>query len=232
MSVMTGMSPTRAAFGGMNVVWEEILPLGRPLSLAAGAVFRPAERQEEAFYYLAKGEMALIQAQENGREQRIFHLYPGMLLNEVYVLGQLSAPFPGVDCFYSCLADAEFYEFPGRLLHDEAFVSGHPRLIINLLYTLCFKILFMHTTLSNVRSGDAVTRYCRFCLQIAEANGGASEFSAATSRAQTAELLGLHATSLFRAIQKLQKQGILGEVSRDRVEIMDMDALKRIAFGQ
>ena len=86
----------------------------------------------------------------------------------------------------------------------------------------------MHTALSQT-SGSTLAKVCRFCLQLALDAEDAARIVPGISQAQMADRMGMHRTSLLRALRELKKRGVIHTLNEDALLIADMDALRRLA---
>ena len=65
---------------------------------------------------------------------------------------------------------------------------------------------------------------------MSQASGNARELSPGISQTELANLLGVHRISLLRVIQKLKRDGVLQELTRDRLVIKDLEKLRSLAM--
>lgn len=214
----------------LNRCWEEVLPLAQPQEFPRGSRLILNTLKKNYFYYLAKGRIAIVQNVENGKERTISMLEAGTLINVTHSLARQFTDFFQKGCHFSCLTDIMLYRFEGELLQDVEFIRRYPHLIANLMASLSIKILAQHNTLSNFGTGGALTRICRFCLNLSNANGGAEEFAPQISQTQLARLLGMDRATLVRLLQKLRRLGVILELNHDRLVIGDMKKLRQLAM--
>lgn len=213
----------------LNRCWEKVLHLAQKESYPRGRYLVLNALPEGSFYYLEKGRLNILHGAVNGRVQNMLYMQPGSLINVADSLGRQNTDFRDGGCQFYCFTDVVLWRFEGGLLRDEHFIREHPDLIANLMASLGVKLLAMHNTLSNVGTGGALAKICRFCLNMAEAGDGATTLAPRISQTELANMLGMHRSSLLRSIQELKLRGVLVELTRDRLVIGDMERLRRLA---
>ncbi|MBD5646937.1 MAG: Crp/Fnr family transcriptional regulator [Desulfovibrio sp.] len=211
---------------GVNKPWEVILPEGRKLTVRGPSLFEPFGDRLD-FYYLASGIILVMHADMEGNERATLRIGPGCLFNESPALAGFDAP----DSPFLCQTDCTVYGFSHALLHDPAFVAARPELIINLMNGLGVKLLMHHTSLSNFVGVSAVARVSRFLCALALRRHSLA-FDPGMTQEDLATLLGMHRATLVRALHELRRQGALLRFTKRRVEIGDMEILKRLAGTQ
>lgn len=211
--------------GPMNLPWKDALGLARARSLPARStlVLHGAELLD--FYYLAHGRIRLMHSAEDGCARSMLRIGPGNLFNEATALAGFDAP----DCCFYCLQTCEIFRFPGRLLHDAAFVSSHPELITNLMISLATKLLVMHVGLSTTAGTSALRRLCRYFLSLSRRNGDALEFAPGLTQDELATFLGLHRATVVRALGELRRKGAIVRFTKRQMRIGDMELLRSLA---
>ena len=96
------------------------------------------------------------------------------------------------------------------------------------MQSLGIKLMTMHTALSQT-SGSTLAKVGRFCLQLALDAEDAARIVPGISQAQMADRLGMHRTSLLRALRELRKRGVIHTLNERSLVIADMEALRRLA---
>lgn len=214
----------------LNSMWSQMLSLASRQEHRKGSYLYLYNDPEHSFYFLEKGRITILHGASNGQIQNMLYMQPGTLINVAHALGSALTSFLDSGCQFYCLTDVTLWKFPGSLLHDEEFIRSHPALIENLLSSMGLKLLLMHNTLSNSGTGNALTKLCRFCLNLSQAGGNASELVPGISQTKLANLLGIHRISLLRAIQKLKAEGVIKELTKERLIILDSEKLRDLAM--
>jgi len=220
-----------ATLPDVNGIWSQLLHLASRQEHPRGSYLYLYNDPEHSFYYLEKGRVTILHGAANGRIQNMLYMLPGTLINVAHALGSSLTAFLDSGCQFYCLTEVILWKFPGTLLHDRSFISTHPEHIENLMSSIGLKLLLMHNTLSNAGTGNALTRLCRFCLNMSQANDDAKELIPHLSQAELANLLGIHRVSLLRAIQKLKHDGVLQELTKDRLSISDLEKLRELSMS-
>lgn len=219
-----------ATLPDINGMWAQTLFLAARQEHSKGTYLYLYDDPQHSFYYLEQGRITILHGAANGRTQNMLYVQPGTLINVAHALGSALTSFLDSGCQFYCLADVTLWKFPGSLLHDREFIRTHPELIDNLMTSMGLKLLLMHNTLSNSGTGSALTKICRFCLNMAQAHGDALELVPNISQSELANLLGIHRISLLRAIQKLKAEGVLTELTKDSLIISDLEKLRELSM--
>ena len=219
-----------ATIPGINQMWAQLLFLAARQEHARGTYLYLYDDPEHSFYFLEKGRVTILHGATNGQVQNMLYMQPGTLLNVAHALGSSMTRFLDSGCQFFCLTDVVLWKFPGSLLHDQDFIRSHPAFIENLMSSIGLKLLLMHNTLSNSGTGNTLSKLCRFCLNMSQASGNARELSPGISQTELANLLGVHRISLLRVIQKLKRDGVIQELTRDSLVIKDLEKLRSLAM--
>lgn len=219
-----------ASVPALNEKWAGLLHLARREEHARGTTIFPYSDPEHSFYYLAGGRLTILHGTASGRVQNMLYMEPGTLINVAHAAGYVITDFLDSGCQFFCLSDVVLWRFPGSLLHDPDFIRTYPDYIENLMASIGLKLLLMHNTLASSATGSAVCRVCRFCFNMSLANGNARELVPNISQAQLANLLGMHRISLLRVLQQLKEEGVLEELTSERLVIRDPDRLRALAM--
>lgn len=219
-----------ATIPGINQMWAQLLFLAAKQEHARGTYLYLYDDPEHSFYFLEKGRVTILHGATNGQVQNMLYMQPGTLLNVAHALGSAMTRFLDSGCQFFCLTDVTLWKFPGSLLHDQDFIRSHPAFIENLMSSIGLKLLLMHNTLSNSGTGNTLTKLCRFCLNLSQAQGNALNLKPGISQTELANLLGVHRISLLRVIQKLKRDGVLQELTRDSLIIKNPERLRSLAM--
>lgn len=231
MPHISSLSFYTATLPPLNKEWEEVFQFTTELEYPQGTQLTLNTERENFFYFLEKGRISLVHDTENGRTRTISTMEEaGTLINVTHALARQMTDFIEKGCHFHCITDVTLRRFDGKLLHDVEFIRAYPHLVANLMASLGVKILAHHTILSHFGTGGALTRICRFCLNLSDANGGAEEFAPQISQTQLARLLGMDRATLVRLLQKLRRLGVILELNHDRLVIGDMKKLRQLAM--
>ncbi|MCF8039940.1 MAG: Crp/Fnr family transcriptional regulator [Desulfohalobiaceae bacterium] len=206
---------------GENRIWKEVLDLGTPCTFPERHV-QPGI-PGEGFYFIKKGTVRLAYTSLAGQERIVLIIGQDSLFNEIPALK--SQVTPGVG--FHCIEKVEAYRFPASLLTDTEFISTYPHLISNLLQSMAMKsaMLFSHATEGIFSS--TTSRLCQILLSMAR-----DQKDSGLSQTDVANMLGVHQTTIARAVRTLRKQSIIGRFTKNELQVLDEERLKAIAHGR
>lgn len=209
--------------GGCTQAWEETLHLGVRRAHARGAIVNPSPEEVFDIFYIERGKVRIIFDSVEGRNRAVALFEAGSMFNLACAATRREASGQ-----FECAEDSIIWRIPGRLLHDPDFLSLYPALVHCVIHQLGTLVLTYHTALTDMLLDDFIIRFCRFLLSLS-IERDSLEFSPGGSQEKIAALLGVHRTTLARAIQRLKKEGIIASFTKRRVEILDLERLRRMA---
>lgn len=208
---------------GLNLPWARLIHEGEkyvsPPHATLGHLLPCLD-----FFFLHSGRMLVTHSDSEGRERIMFYFGSGMLFNEASAAANLDAP----DSPFICQEECVYYRFPHSMLHDPAFVSENPDLVINLMTGLGIKLLIHHTSLGNYAGIPALARVSRFFISLVKKHGSLS-FDPDMSQEAMATLLGMNRATLVRSLHELRKNGAIKRCAKHALEIGDLDVLQGFA---
>ncbi len=209
----------------LNRPWAEVLHLAKKYEYPKRARVRFPPDMDRDFYYISKGQVCLQVSSVEGKERMTNYFGEGCLFNlaTVFFEGFEDA---GVWVF---LEDSVIWRFPGKLLHDEKFVSEYPRLIVNLLRSFSFTLLTQYTWLTEMFLANPLPRVARYLVGLSVAAGSENCFVGVTQQ-DAALQLGMHRGTLSAALKELKDEGIISEFSRGHLQILDINRLRQISM--
>ena len=86
--------------------------------------------------------------------------------------------------------------------------------------------------LTSLRADTDIVNVSRFILRLYGEHGKKLTFNIAYSQQDIADILGVHRTTVARAIRKLKEDDILIRMSRYEIVISDLDGLKKVAHDE
>lgn len=202
----------------LNRPWEEILHYAVRTVYPKDAVI--PHQNIEGMYYLLQGSVGIFYTSSCGRERLTLCIEPGCLFNEARTLSGYNP-----DGRFVCTSKAEVWRFPKHLLEDSAFIREHPTQIANLLRSMGIKMLIHYTFLADMGTGSHVAHLCRFILSLARKNSNSTTFPCHMTQQAVADLLGIHRTTLARALQQLKQCGVISSFTSKIVRINDWSKL-------
>lgn len=208
----------------LNLPWEQVLHLAKKYEYPKRNRVRFSKDMDVDFYYLAQGRVCLQVSSPAGKERMTNYFGEGCLFNLAAVFYQ-GFEDSGSWVF---LEDSIIWRFPGSLLHDEAFVSRYPALIINLMQSISFNMLTQYTWLTEMFMADPLPRVSRYLIGLAAA-AGSEDCIVGITQQDAALQLGMHRGTLSAALKELKEKGVIAEFSRGRLRILDITALRRLS---
>ena len=176
------------------------------------------------FYYIINGKIKLSYVNNNGNERTILYASTGTLMNVPTVLtGDLE------DCIVECVMPTKIAIFDAKLLQDPKFVYKYPDLFINLLKSLSLHLV-IHARRLRASSADfSIRQVASFICELVDKNSGQLVFTPNLSQQDLAILLGIHRTTVTRALVQLRKANIVSKFTKHEVRVLDLEKLKRFA---
>lgn len=206
---------------GLNTPWEKILASGtavtfRPKFIISG---RTSNREADGMYYIKRGCVRLSNISSNGQERIILYMGKGCVFNEVPML-QFST-----DYIFTCTEQVEAIFWNKKIL-DSEFIRKYPELISNLMLSMSKKSQSFYAQLCVTRSYDSFVNVCRALYSMHMFNREKGEVVPRLTQLDLAAFLGIHRSSLHKALNRLEKEGIIGKYSRNKLTIYDAERLK------
>ena len=162
-----------------------------------------------------------------GKEVKALYYNQNAIFNEARTFSVLNP-----DCTFVCVEDCELCFFSREIFKGTDFIRSYPHIIQNLLSTMGEKMLLHYYALTSLRADTDIVNVSRFILQLYREHGKKLTFNIAYSQQDIADILGVHRTTVARAIRKLKEDDILVRMSRYEIVISDLDGLKKVAHDE
>ncbi len=201
----------------LNAPWREILHKGKKCLMPKGHRETCIGTQ---FFLIISGRVRLEFSGRTGWDNCSLHLGPGCLFNEATVLRKVSRS----QLRFLCLEDTEAWSFPISLLHNEEFVAEYPKLYVNLAQSMAIKLSELLLYLMYARGGSSLCRISGMLLKLSQ-----SKNPQKMSQSDVAMMLGLHPTTVARHMRTLRERGIIGVFTKNRLEVLNMPELQKLA---
>ncbi|MFQ3621483.1 MAG: Crp/Fnr family transcriptional regulator [Spirochaetales bacterium] len=143
-----------------------------------------------------------------------------------------AAYFNGMPVYalYSAVIDSIAYFFPRKILEGFIFPK-YPELFKNLTSFLAYKVGVLLHHLCDLQSTDLQGKVCRLLCDLAQYGKNRSEIYPHITQQEMAIALGMHRATFNRIISQLRDAGILGQVTKKRIQILDLERLVQLAEG-
>lgn len=209
-----------------NSVWEEVLHLGQRQRYSKNAIIGGNDEHVDSLQYLYKGRIKMSRFNVEGNEKILFYIEKGNLFGEV--------PFwsgePMISTFIAT-EPCEVYSFSRQCIKDQ-IMSNYPHLVVNLLEGMANKTYIISGHAGGLES--LVSRASKVLIYVAEREHGVITdakviCAKGISQQELANILGVHRVTLNHAIGQLKKQGIIGEMTKSTLVILDYGRLLELA---
>lgn len=210
-----------ARIKALNAPWKEVLCLAIRMVFPKHSVI--PHHNCGCMYYLHKGTVVITYSSAGGQDRIALYIEPESLFNEAR---SLSGYEPGGE--FRCIEDTILYRFPPDILSQD-FIRTYPHLVQNLLQSMGGKMLIHYSFLADMGTGRHVTHVARFIVSLSQRNENKSIFPSGVTQQEVADLLGVHRTTLARAIQQLKLLGVIETFTAREVRISNYLLLRRMA---
>lgn len=206
---------------GLNTPWEKVLSEGtamafRPKCIISG---RNSNMYGDGIYYIKRGSVKLSNISSTGQERIILYMGKGCVFNEVPML-QFSN-----DYIFTCLEQADVVFWNKKILSSE-FIRKYPELISNLMFSMSRKSQNFYSQLCVTRSYNSFVNVCRALYSMYMFNREKGAVVPRLTQLDLAAFLGIHRSSLHKALNRLKEEGIIGTYSRGNLPVYDAERLK------
>ena len=208
----------------------DILNFGTRYEFCKGESILPDEKFDKVFYYIDRGCITLYHDIYNGKSVPIIKFYEGNTFATSISIVSDYTNFRTYDIHYICEENTVIWSFPSKIITDRDMIVKYPDVIAYVLRQQCIKTLIMHNNFTMRNQDSAEKMICNFILNMSIDNGSSTNFNPRISQTELALSLGIHRTTLARAVRKLREKRVLGIFSSTQLEIIDMDKLKLIAM--
>lgn len=205
--------------------WRSALSLGRVCQQKKGT-FLISSPESRTFGFLTRGRICSIHSSGSGGAQTMLFFGPDTLFRETYMFSGFCLSLP----HFQALTDVEFCLFEGDMLHDKTFAATHTLLMTSMLYSVTVKLSLFDALLS-IKScksvEEKVAMWLYYCFDVK----GRRSFSPGISQLELSLLLGVHKSSLNKAILRFKSHGILGCFTKTQISILEEKRLFAVANG-
>lgn len=205
----------------LNLPWEDALEFGEPVTFSPGETLYSTYESGRYFYYLKKGSLQSWYVDELGNP--VLHLFmrSGVLFNEMIC-------FSGIhkNDFMIFVEKSSAYRFDRTTLFTREFCSRFSSLLLNAACSIARKGLILSEFRNAFANMDIINDVARILYTISS-----SCERIEITQDLMAKILRVDRSSITRIIKRLKEMGVIAKATKKEVEIKDMEALKRLAFG-
>lgn len=206
----------------LNLPWEKALHQGTPISFSARSILSGNRSSDSGLYYIRRGVVRLSNIALNGQERVMLYMGKGTLFNEIPML-QFSH-----DYLFTCMEQTDTVFWPKKRLNED-FIREYPLLMFNFLESMSAKSRNFYTQLCNLRAYNSFGNVCRLLYSMNLFNRKGDVIVPMLTQLELAAFLGIHRSSLHKAMSRLKDEGIIGEYSKKSLEIYDLARLREHA---
>jgi CRP-like cAMP-binding protein len=224
MSAKSSFQPV--IFGDLNSPWEKVLSLGILQSFSAKTIIPARSRGDVGvgMYYIRRGCVRLSNITPSGREKIMLYMARGMIFNEIAMFHSLKAHL------FTCMEATETVFIPQKRITVD-FIRDHPELILNLIESVTKKSASFYVQLFGLRAFDTFVNVCRVLYSMYLFNRSNGNVVPRLSQQELAAFLGIHRSSLHKALLRLKKEGIIGSYHRRNFAVHSPERLLAYSEG-
>lgn len=204
----------------LNAPWEKALPYGTPISFPTKSFIAGFGASERAsgLYFIKRGRVCLSNLDASGRERVMLYMGRQMLFNEIPMF------LCTTTYSFTCMEPTDTVFFPRKILTAE-FIKEYPELFLNLLESMSSKSQSFYSRLSSLRTRGAFANTCGALYSMHLHNRGGGGVVPVLSKQELAAYLGLHRSSLHKALSRLQSEKVIGEYRRSSLAVHSAEQL-------
>lgn len=201
-----------------NVKWNSILPNFKQIFLSKNSLVKNTDK---FLYFLENGIIHTSYISIFGTEWIFVFQNYGCIFNELSIFNN------NLKFQYTANTDCCIRQIPLTTIQSPDFIETYPELYVNLIETLALKESISYSYFSDLAYSSAKSKVCQAILALSNEHGN-MVFSPGITQSEIGAMLGLHQTSVARVIQDLRKENIIGTFTKNKIEIFNIDTLKKI----
>lgn len=205
--------------------WKKLFHLAYQKKYAKGdVVFFEGERVEQ-LCYLQKGAVRVIRISPDGVEKILLHVDENTLFGE--------APFfteqPLLSSFV-CQSESLVWFFPKDVVYNE-LLPNHFEITKDIIKTLSAKLSALSNQSATLGLGSLHSKICKFVhLRYLEDGAQNPVVDLGSIKMQdVASILGVHRITIYKAFKELEKQGIIQQLGKGQLKILDFERLTTLS---
>jgi CRP/FNR family transcriptional regulator, dissimilatory nitrate respiration regulator len=202
--------------------FERLVEMGRLHEFGKGErIFRQGQTCPGA-YIVGSGLVRVFKVAPNGKEHVLHMVGPGNTFAEVAAIGGFDCPANA-----EAVAPSVCVLLPMDLL-QKALHDSH-QLCLELMTSLTFWVRHLIGLMEDVVLRDAISRLARYVLSFERTADGTMELP--SLKRHVASHLNLTSETFSRTLGRLIEEGMVVELDGNRLQVVDLPGLQRIAEG-
>ena len=187
-------------------LWLNYKHLAKERRMVKGEKLIEAGSYPDELFFIKSGKVRMEYCHIDGTEKIVWYFGKDLIVGETPFF-QRSICRTSLVCTQSTTVLA----FPRKAV-NEVILPDNPRIVQGLLYGLTSKVRFLVEQIFALSFDSVTIRYCKF-LRLFSARLATGELVARPTLRQheIASLLGVHRTTLYKAIKDLERRGVLAE---------------------
>lgn len=201
--------------------WALEQPQAQLCDFAASSTVYDPQHFQRCLGILLSGKLQVSKQIQRGRRVVMSRLQPGQLFGAAALFHRQPQYVTNIQALTAC----RVLMLPEELLF--ALMRRDEQVLKNYLQYLSARIYFLNRKIDALAQGSAEGKLVRHLLGAAapEGTGASSAAAMASSMSALAQTLGISRASLYRAMQSLQRQGLVQRQGK-QIQIPDPDALR------
>ena len=196
---------------------NEIMNVVRHVSFKKGETIFGAGDWSDTLYIIHQGKVKIYRLAESGKEQILTVLYPGDFTGE-YALFNESTHHDYAEAMEKtniCMIKKE---------HLQNFLMKYPTISLKMLTEFSKRLEESGSQTTNFATERVETRIALYLADLAN-KSGSETIKLPMSRHDLASYLGTSPETISRRLADLEDRGLIKQLSRTNIEIIDMDGL-------
>ncbi len=212
-----------------NSIWRKVLHLAVKKNVKKGETWSTGKGDKKAIIFLDSGSANLRSITIKGRERINMLFESGCILGETSVFATTFGNTSSTNIF-TANEDCVLYFFPTNLFDDYNFMLEYPELIYNLLEMSSSKIVYLFALLSDRNGEKAKEVICKHIIRLHNKHKSL-KFPLGISIKDFVLSTGLHRSTVFRILDELKEEGLIGSFKKKEIEILNLEALEDCIYG-
>ncbi len=199
-------------------VWEKYLDQGFAFELSKGK----ALSVDTDYVYFVKHGLLQFSRIQNDEVLPSFYVGKNALCCEMHVIGHVAQP-----SHYIAVEQCSLVRFPVQFLRQ--LVLEKPEISFLIMESIGMKYSVLLTRINEMGSQHLLRNIARLLLDMASYHQFTHTFTPPISQRELVDFFCVHRSSVNRIIATLRDQGIVGDYTKNRIEILDYAQLIEIA---